>query len=848
VRFFFFILLLFLVGCGPQLTPLQSQVVESAETLPEDAQLIVLADLVELKEPFVLRREPGAVGGQALALPRGVRKAGEASLSVTAPPGEQQLWLRARWRDSCGNSVSLSIDGKDERTVGQDGAYGIWHWVHAGVLNAKGEPQLLTLHGREDGIAIDELLLTSQPDFQPRGSMQPDAPPGDGRHFADDFSRSPAHGLDAWDTQGEWEIAFSFDPNRVPLQYSLVGKGGSAAIRGPAWGDCHVSCSFHPNGPGSYGIALGKEVLRLHVAESASTLVVQGETIDLGARVRPAFWHRLRVARWGGLIELSIDDTRVFWGPSIESGAVKPRFVVESGIAAFDDVQVVEMSSAQDDRRARTIPWEASEGWFRAPGESWSLVGKSGALELADERGIAGIYLALDPDLPGAPSVSPTPTQETQGGDRWLLTFDPPQPRISLSPEGPPLHINAASVRFADSANRSTPYRVGPFDFSSKSIANANEYYDFTPDEVKTMLEEDRSLNERSPLMQPVIASKGASKKGVWERLRGSWTLLGGAMIGRGKDAWIRYHRGFVGDLSFYTKVRLAEGSRAAIVLRADDAGKGAEYAFSTDELEPGEWHELFVDLRNNEMRVRVGQGETRVIPTPVTPTGQVWLKLESGTVSIDDLEFALERRWDGGFRYAFDRQETDWWSNGKYWLHHAGIACVYASSWITLQNPDSEPSLMWNKRSFADDLQVGMDIEEFSKWYGWRKKPNHEHMPWDHLGICLSPTDDPADGYQLVLNADNRKRTILYRKGEIVASVPQNGRFPVRFVGGHEPYQPRTCRLLLRKETGVLTAYVSDQEVLRYEDSAPLPVSRVGIGGHETHANIANIEVIQLP
>jgi hypothetical protein len=488
----FLLLLLLLVGCGPQLVPMQGQVAESAETLPDDAQLIVLAKSAEVKEPFVLRREPGAVGGHALALPRGVRKAGEASISVTAAPGEHQLWLRSRWRDSCGNSVSLTIDNADERTVGQDGAYGIWHWVHAGVLNAKGEPQLITFHGREDGIAIDELLLTPQADFHPRGTMQPDAPPGDGRYFADDFSRSPGHGLDAWETQGDWEIAFSFDPNRVPLQYSLVGKAGespaTASVRGPTWGDLHVSCSFHPNGPGRYGIALGKEVLRIDVAESATTLVVQGEQIDLGQRIRPKYWHRLSVARWGGLIELRIDDETVFWGPSIESGSVQPSLLVDAGAGAFDDVEVVEMSSAQDDRQARTIPWQPRDGLFRAPSESWSFVGKSGTLEVADARGIAGIYLSLDPDLPGEPSFSAAPSRQLQEGNRWYVEFDPPQRSVKLSPEGPPLHVNAAAVRFADSTGRSAPYRVGPFDFSAKSIANANDYYDFTPDEVKAMI------------------------------------------------------------------------------------------------------------------------------------------------------------------------------------------------------------------------------------------------------------------------------------------------------------------------------------------------------------------------
>ena len=354
-------------------------------------------------------------------------------------------------------------------------------------------------------------------------------------------------------------------------------------------------------------------------------------------------------------------------------------------------------------------------------------------------------------------------------------------------------------------------------------------------------------VNEREVQMQPVIASKGSDKKGAFERLRGSWTILGGAMIGRGSDAWIRYHRDFVGDMTMFTKVRLAEDTKASIVLRADSGGEGTEVSFSSDDLKPGTWHEILLDLRGDQLTAKVGDLEAQTLWSPVTPTGQVWLKLEKGTISFDNLEFALERRWEGGFRYSFDQQETDWWSNQENWVHHAGIACVYASSWITLQNPGEEPAIMWNKRSFANDLQVGVDVEEYSNWHGWRAKPSHTHMPWDHIGIFLSASDDPNEGYHLMMNADNRKRTILYRKGEIVASVPQGGNFPFRYVGGHEPYQPRTCRLLLRKDGGALTAYVSGQEVLRYEDSAPLEVSRVGIGGHETHANMANIEVVEL-
>ena len=63
---------------------------------------------------------------------------------------------------------------------------------------------------------------------------------GYSRLFADDFSRSPGHGLLAWDPAGEWQIGFSYDPNRVANQYGLVGRAldqpAVAIAKGPPWG------------------------------------------------------------------------------------------------------------------------------------------------------------------------------------------------------------------------------------------------------------------------------------------------------------------------------------------------------------------------------------------------------------------------------------------------------------------------------------------------------------------------------------------------------------------------------------------------------------------------------------
>lgn len=71
---------------------------------------------------------------------------------------------------------------------------------------------------------------------------------------------------------------------------------------------------------------------------------------------------------------------------------------------------------------------------------------------------------------------------------------------------------------------------------------------------------------------------------------------------------------------------------------------------------------------------------------------------------------------------------------------------------------------------------------------------------------------------------------------------------FPIRFVGAHQPYLPRRNRIALAKQGNLLRAVINGKEVLRYTDSEPLPVSRVGIGGYRTRFNLSHIEICELP
>lgn len=114
-----------------------------------------------------------ASGGGYLDIPQGaggcVDVGGTATYEIVVPKnGEYTLWIRAWWLDSCGNSIAISIDGGPKRIIGNDRTYKRWHWVkcRAKLKLEKGK-RTLTLANREDGVKIDQLLFTTDPEAIP---------------------------------------------------------------------------------------------------------------------------------------------------------------------------------------------------------------------------------------------------------------------------------------------------------------------------------------------------------------------------------------------------------------------------------------------------------------------------------------------------------------------------------------------------------------------------------------------------------------------------------------------------------------------------------------------------------
>jgi hypothetical protein len=121
---------------------------------------------------------PGASGAY-LEIPEGAGNppklmAGKASFSVDVPDdGLFTLWCRVWWEGECSNSFTVMADDQPGFLFGEDATYKVWHWVKYPVSRTvvpikldKGK-HTLTFHNREDGVRLDQVLLSSDKRFVP---------------------------------------------------------------------------------------------------------------------------------------------------------------------------------------------------------------------------------------------------------------------------------------------------------------------------------------------------------------------------------------------------------------------------------------------------------------------------------------------------------------------------------------------------------------------------------------------------------------------------------------------------------------------------------------------------------
>jgi hypothetical protein len=856
----------------------------SRPSLPDGAIVLTAAD-AEFTAPFQRVVAPATPSSHAAGIPQGAASAGgtgRAALPFSAPAsGMYSLWLRCRWMDSCGNSLSVSLDDSSPQTVGQDGVYGVWHWIRAGQIDLPSGDHRLTLAEREDGIEVDQALLTTDAGFTPSGPIADGRQSRDIRRFADAFDRSPGHGSPDWTFEkGDWRISFSLDPNRIPHQYSLEvtpgsGETAEAVLRGAPWTGLRVECSVMAAPNTELGIAFRNgdgspcDDATVVVPPNAGEARIGGMEVDTATAVlpadtlRPNQWHRLVVERWAWICRVRLDDVPVLERTDLAATPLIPCLTARAGTAVFDDVRITEIAWQGDDGHDFQTDWSAgaNSDWRRArqPGRGGTLRGAAGTLTPATfwplpvaemvvwntRPNSDGLQVA---SLPNRRSIAPRTAAYLPNSSSNAAA--PPV----LAADGP-VTIRRLAWRYTSRATDA--FRIGPYTFAGSTIPDPADYLDFTKEEVAAIESSpDAQKLIRKPKQMAVVGKSG--QYAVWAAESGSWHVADGVLNGAGHNARARFWQEIDADATMHFRVRLSTPSSVASVTMAEDPQSRAHVALGpqgaaapeTDSAgtvplpADGQWHRVAVALSGAALVVTVDDNSPVACAIERGDGGGVLLGVDTGRARFDDVEFLVPRAAGEAYFYGFDKRETDWWRIGKDWIDHGGIACALASNWISLIAPESSGVLI-NKRDFSGDLLLAFNIEENSEWMGWDKDPSHIHYPFDNIQLYLAPkSGEINNGYRIDINAQNRSETVLYRKNEPVKTVKQDSGFPIAYVGGHAPYRPRRNRIKLIRRNNALTLIINGTPVLNYTDPDPIGTSRVAIGGHDTRVNFSRIVV----
>lgn len=138
-------------------------------------------DAKTLAPPMESAKDPSAAKGVILRIidekgkpPEGAEPDmtyGGAQYEVEVPKNVKcKVWMRVWWEGSCGNSLFFRLDTEKPLVLGNDGTYNAWHWLAVPEsVNLKQGKSALYVLNREDGIRVDQILLTGDAEYVPQG-------------------------------------------------------------------------------------------------------------------------------------------------------------------------------------------------------------------------------------------------------------------------------------------------------------------------------------------------------------------------------------------------------------------------------------------------------------------------------------------------------------------------------------------------------------------------------------------------------------------------------------------------------------------------------------------------------
>ena len=103
-------------------------------------------------------------------------KYGGALFEIEVPQAVKcKIWVRCWWDGSCGNTLNLQVDDEPRSTtLGNDGTYHTWHWLESPkTYNLNAGKHTIRILNREDGIAFDQILITTDMEYYPQEIEEP---------------------------------------------------------------------------------------------------------------------------------------------------------------------------------------------------------------------------------------------------------------------------------------------------------------------------------------------------------------------------------------------------------------------------------------------------------------------------------------------------------------------------------------------------------------------------------------------------------------------------------------------------------------------------------------------------
>lgn len=297
----------------------------------------------------------GAGGGACIELPLGSGQGwrGEALGHVTyrvevAKADAYTVWARVLWQDGCTNAFFMRVEGGPRLVVGNDAIFGAWHWVNSAPMAFAEGLNHLRVENHSDGTALDKLIVTNDPLFEPEGLG------GHITRFYDGFGGCDGDNTGSWEfVSGRWRVfapQAGFATGLEDTLTQLEPAGGAAYAGYASWADYDASVKFRLSGPSRMGLTLyaheaSETAVVVDATGSTPRLAIEhylrGECVERSeapiAQLAYDNWYTLGYHQESGSAVASLDGDAVVAAPPPPATAGRAGLIVYEGAGVFFD-------------------------------------------------------------------------------------------------------------------------------------------------------------------------------------------------------------------------------------------------------------------------------------------------------------------------------------------------------------------------------------------------------------------------------------------------------------------------------------------------------------------------------